>query len=289
MESLIPLVKIGTRINVWKNGKDALFKYDEINVSYQVFEIKIDSYGNIIPLTKDGHIVASGFVAYLIHNLGKSEEEIYKGYYELRLSDFIKKEEKLPGAIRRDLKSEYYDQHIKEENEKVADSQKIYPYLTDNDSKLINQYVLSYFEYIVKYNKQKQIQELNKQTDHTPPPPPDTDIPETFENLFYSENGSEIFLNILKHLEPPYISIDNNYIGKSKGIFPMIINIFKTKSLIKNYSDKVYKDLLNNKINGLHLSKDASEFRTNYSMLEKKKVDVEIKAILSQYSQTPQM
>jgi len=56
--------------------------------------------------------------------------------------------------------------------------------------------------------------------------------------------------------------------------------------LIKHFADMVYRDLLNDKIKGLNLSKDASEFRKQYVRLEKNKVQLDIKAILSQYSQS---
>jgi len=110
--------------------------------------------------------------------------------------------------------------------------------------------------------------------------------PITFEELFYNKKNAEVCLNILRELE--FIDGLNNYIGKNKGIFQLWIQVLKTynpKPLIKHFPDKVYKDLLNKTINGLNLSKDASEFRKQYVTLEKNNTKLDIKTILSQYSQ----
>lgn len=151
MELRIPNVKV-EKTTYWQNEKCAEFQYNATQVWYQLIELTPDGRSYIIKPSERNKencpVIALGFVAYLIHNWGKSETEIYKGFYELCLSDFINKEEKLPGAFKRDLKAENYKQHIVEENTRVAFSQKIYPYLTDNDSKLIIQYTKSYFDFI---------------------------------------------------------------------------------------------------------------------------------------------
>lgn len=115
------------------------------------------------------------------------------------------------------------------------------------------------------------------------------EAPKTLEELFYDPANAEPCLDILKEIQPPSIDSLNNYIGKSKGIFPLWIKVLKNnrpKPLIKHFSDLVYKDILNSKINDLNLSKDASEFRKTYKRLESNKVEVDIKTILSQYSQS---
>ncbi|WP_282135742.1 hypothetical protein [Seonamhaeicola maritimus] len=114
-------------------------------------------------------------------------------------------------------------------------------------------------------------------------------LPNTFEELFFNPDNVEPCLNILRELQPPVIDAMNNYIGKAKGVFPLWIKVLKNHSptpLIKHFKDTLYKDLLNKKIKGLKLSKDASEFRKQYKRLEKNKVESEIKIILSQYSQS---
>lgn len=113
--------------------------------------------------------------------------------------------------------------------------------------------------------------------------------PKRFEDLFCEPHHAETCLNILRDIEPPVIDSVNNYIGKGKkGIFPLWLKVLKQHKphpLIKYFPDLIYKDMLNNKINGLSLSKDASEFRKRYTRLEKGNVELEFKAILSQYSQ----
>jgi hypothetical protein len=113
--------------------------------------------------------------------------------------------------------------------------------------------------------------------------------PKTFEELFYNPEHAEPCLRILSELQPPFIDGKNNYIGKAKGVFPlwvMVLKSHKPEPLIKHFKDTIYKDLLNQKVKGLNLTKDASEFRKRYKRLENDKIELDIKTILSQYSQS---
>ncbi len=113
--------------------------------------------------------------------------------------------------------------------------------------------------------------------------------PHTINEIFYNESNAEPCLSILMNLDEPFIDADWNYIGKNKGIFPLWIKEMKRhspKPLVKHFPDFVYKDLLNSKIKGLNLSKDASEFRKDYKRLEINKIGIQIKTILSQLSQS---
>jgi hypothetical protein len=129
---------------------------------------------------------------------------------------------------------------------------------------------------------------------YTLPPQPnqtktEQETPKTFEELFYNPEHAEPCLQILSELQPPVIDAINNYIGKAKGVFPLWVKVLKNhkpKPLIKQFKDTVYKDLLNQKVKGLNLTKDASEFRKQYVRLENDKIELDIKAILSQYSQS---
>jgi hypothetical protein len=115
------------------------------------------------------------------------------------------------------------------------------------------------------------------------------ETPKTFEELFYNPEHAEICLRILSELQPPVIDSINNYIGNLKGVFPLWVEVLKKhkpQPLIKHFKNTVYKDLLNQKIKGLNLTKDASEFRKQYKRIENNKIDIDIKAILSQYSQS---
>jgi hypothetical protein len=119
--------------------------------------------------------------------------------------------------------------------------------------------------------------------------PKKLEAPQTFEELFYNPEHAEPCLSILRELQPPVIDAINNYIGKAKGVLPLWIKVLQKhnpKPLIKPFKDSVYKDLLNQKIKGLNLSKDASEFRKQYKRVENYKTELDIKTILSQYSQS---
>lgn len=111
-------------------------------------------------------------------------------------------------------------------------------------------------------------------------------IPNSFEELFYVPENANICLNILRQLLPPIIDDNNNYIGKNKGIVPLWVKILKNQSIIKHFKDETYKNILNSKIKGLNLSKDASEFRKTYTRVDNSNIDLEIKSLLSQSSQT---
>jgi hypothetical protein len=113
-------------------------------------------------------------------------------------------------------------------------------------------------------------------------------LPKTFEELFYKPENAEPCLNILRELQPPVIDGMNNYIGKAKGVLPLWVSVLKNhkpEPLIKHFKDTIYKDLLNQKINGLNLSIDATEFRKQYKRLENNKIELDIRTLLSQYSQ----
>jgi len=170
MESLIPLVKTETRSFNWKNGKAGEFKYNKEGIWYQLFEISVEEEAFLVSIyernIENCPVVALGFVAYLIYNWGRPATVIYKEFYERLRSEYKHIEEKKPGAFKRDLNTEYYILHIPEEKARVAYSQKIYPYLTEDDTKLINQYLESYFDFIkINYSKPSSEKEDGPSTD----------------------------------------------------------------------------------------------------------------------------
>lgn len=107
----------------------------------------------------------------------------------------------------------------------------------------------------------------------------------TLKDLFCDEKDIERCFQVLRDLEKPFITADNKYIGKSKGIIPLWIKVLKNqkpKTLINTkLSDKEISIILNDSIDGLRLSKDASEFRKDYVLLEKNKIEIEIKTLLA--------
>lgn len=160
MESLIPLIAKETVSNRWiTNEVEEVeqFKYDKVNIWYRVLKWSEDGLSCLIPPNERNSescpIVARGIVAYLIHNWGRYEEDIFNEYYNLSLSNFEDKEKRKPGAFKRDLKSEHYALHVSEEKEHIKYSDKILSYLPASDQKLIKEYLKSYFDFIkMNYN-----------------------------------------------------------------------------------------------------------------------------------------
>lgn len=141
------------------------------------------------------------------------------------------------------------------------------------------------FLYMEMIQTESEINPLSKQTETKT----EQEQPKIFEELFYNPEHAEPCLKILSELQPPVIDAINNYIGKAKGVFPLWVKVLKNhkpEPLIKHFSDTVYKDLLNQKVKGLNLTKDASEFRKEYVRLVNNNVELDIKTILSQYSQS---
>lgn len=106
-----------------------------------------------------------------------------------------------------------------------------------------------------------------------------------FENLFINPDEAISYLKVLQKIEPNILDINFNYIGKNKGVFPLWVKLLRSANIIQNYTDVVYKDFLNNKINNLNLSKDASEFRKTYSRIDNSDIETDLKALFSQISQ----
>jgi len=110
----------------------------------------------------------------------------------------------------------------------------------------------------------------------------------SFEDIFKNPQNAEPCLNILTKLNKPYIDNEGYYIGKNKGIIALWIKVLRDHKLLKYFSDSVYKDVLDKRIIGLNLSKDASEFRRNYARLKNGDIENEIIQLLSQLSQLSQ-
>jgi hypothetical protein len=110
----------------------------------------------------------------------------------------------------------------------------------------------------------------------------------TFEDLFYNSNHAAICLQILNDLEPPIIQANNHYIGNNKGVIPLWIKILKEHKpypLVKPFRNKEYAAILNEKIPGLNLTSDASEFKRPYKRVDNSDIGIDIKAKLSLLSQ----
>jgi hypothetical protein len=133
---------------------------------------------------------------------------------------------------------------------------------------------------------QIELEYLKNLPDEQPNKPQTKTVPSTFEELFFVASNAEQCLQILKEIEPAVITDINHYMGSNKGIFPILMKELERTGLIRPQKPVVYKDLLNQRITGLNLSKDASEWRKVYKRLETDKTALSIKALISQYSQS---
>ena len=112
-------------------------------------------------------------------------------------------------------------------------------------------------------------------------------VPITFESMFRDQVAANASLEVLRKLEKPVINESNVYVGKNKGIIPIWIRMLKSYPdlFISNLTEIEIKDILNQKIINLELSKDASEFRKVYKRLDTEELILEMKTIFSKYSQ----
>ena len=111
--------------------------------------------------------------------------------------------------------------------------------------------------------------------------------PISFDELFDSPELAEKCLDVLRKLRKPSVSAGNVYIGKHKGVIASwVLELLrnKEKQLIRKFSEKVYVKVLNEKIRGLNLSKDGSEFRTPYKLIERHNIDEELRDLISRIS-----
>jgi hypothetical protein len=192
----------------------------------------------------------------------------------------------------RDIHFNFFHVNLKEGNKGWGYVKKAYPItLTHETIKKFGYYssIVSKIEEQVK--KHRKLFATFDKCDHESTPTPKQgkqEQPNTFDELFFTPEHAEICLEVLRELQPPVIDSINNYVGKAKGVFPLWISVLKShkpEPLIRHFPDVVYKNLLNDKVKGLNLTEDASEFRKTYKRLETNNVRLDIKALLSQYSQ----
>jgi len=99
-----------------------------------------------------------------------------------------------------------------------------------------------------------------------------------FEDLFFDKNLAEICFEVLKAIDSPIVTHNNEYaLGvRNKSAITAWIEALKEKSYIKNVSRQQLSAILNNKITGLNLGKDgktlspqvnASTYKKYYSKI----------------------
>ncbi|HRO45130.1 hypothetical protein [Agriterribacter sp.] len=124
---------------------------------------------------------------------------------------------------------------------------------------------------------------INKETRSRNPKPQ----PGAFEDIFCKPEYAEYAIQALRAISRPMpvIDIDNNYIGKGKGIFRVWIDALKqfpgAQIINQDLSIKVVAKLINTKIKGAGL--DGSEFTHTYKKIEPYKNSI-TKKILETFS-----
>lgn len=143
----------------WANGKKGYMRYNSENVWYQYAELPYEgttprqAYQDISELenTVKFPIVATGITAYVLRRMNRVPgEKIYTDYYEACLSKFKDVEKLKPDAFIRDLDSEFYSIHLREETDKIKESEVVFSYTTIEETAQIGEFVKNYFEYIEK-------------------------------------------------------------------------------------------------------------------------------------------
>ena len=100
-------------------------------------------------------VVATGFVAYWLHNRNKRVKEIFEGYFTQQLQAYERAHEYDDDAWERDLKREFVErEHLSTEQEAIRTSEAIFPYLTENDVNRIQSITDNYLRFARKKHKE---------------------------------------------------------------------------------------------------------------------------------------
>ncbi len=119
-------------------------------------------------LTKDDEltspIVAEGIVVYWLKVLQEqfSTTQIFNSYYDKREKEYIQQNEKALDAWKRNLKREFYENHLQQIQQQIIVSENIYPYLFEKDVNRIKELEANYLEF-VKSKIQTNSNENNKE------------------------------------------------------------------------------------------------------------------------------
>ena len=100
-------------------------------------------------------VVATGFVAYWLHNRNQRVKDILEGYFTQQLQAYERAHEYDDDAWERDLKREFVTQnHLSTEREAIRTSEAIFPYLTEDDVNRIQSITGNYLRFARKKHKE---------------------------------------------------------------------------------------------------------------------------------------
>ncbi len=109
--------------------------------------------------------------------------------------------------------------------------------------------------------------------------------PQTFDELFDEKYSKpeiiELYVDVLRKVDPPLINDYDAYIGRYKTAFVIWINMLIGKEILKQ-KDEVYSRLLNSKFKGLDMGRDGGMFRKyTKSTTKYKEYENDLKALIS--------
>lgn len=150
----LQMIKQAVVTNKWANYELAEMRYNSAENWHQVVGSHFEgntrylNHSDIVLDTTNFPVITKGLTAYLLQNLGRSEQQIFDKYYENCLTRYKQVEQRKPGSSMRNLDIEFYSLHISQEKEWITFSAKLNPYLSKDEVELINQYTEAYFNYI---------------------------------------------------------------------------------------------------------------------------------------------
>lgn len=151
----------------WANQKCGYFKFNSDN-TYQFIETDREMMKFLIAPSEISNdncpVLASGFSAYLIKNIGKVEEQVmFESYFKDKYKVYEEQERYQLGASKRDLLFEFVIKHNKDEQEHKNSSRAIYEFVANESIDQIETGLALYFEYISTYIPARTIIHKGKQ------------------------------------------------------------------------------------------------------------------------------
>ncbi|MCF2658169.1 hypothetical protein JQM83_03050 [Parabacteroides distasonis] len=145
----------------WANGLFGEIVDIKGDGNYRFVDYGMDADGKPykVHLTKEDEmacpVVATGFVAYWLHNRNQRVKDIFEGYFTQQLQAYERAHEYDDDAWKRDLKREFVERkHLSAEHKAIRTSEAIFRYLTKSDKKRIESITTNYRRFVRKKRKE---------------------------------------------------------------------------------------------------------------------------------------
>jgi hypothetical protein len=137
--------------DIWKNNLVGFFIYNDAKLTYHFIETTFDAKflkePETVQLKKNP--VCSGFMAYLISNMGKkTTHDIFDSYLSQAYNKYLIKNQYEPSFNPTIALNNFYEIYFQQENISMLNSSKIYSFIPHESEKLINNYIEAYENYI---------------------------------------------------------------------------------------------------------------------------------------------